>query len=66
MTNDRKCLHETGLKEALVLLALLIPTFLVIAAAAATFVRPDHPSVSVAAMTIAVCGRCQGYEEEGY
>jgi hypothetical protein len=66
MTNDRNCLHETGLKEALVFLALLIPTFLVIAAAAATLVRPDQPSLSVAAMTIAVCGPCHSYEEEGY
>jgi len=66
MTNDRNCLHETGLKETLVFLALLIPTLLVIAAAAATFVRPDQPSVSVAAMTMAVCGPCQGYREEGH
>ena len=66
MTNDRNCLHETGLKEALVFLALLIPTFLVIAAAAVSFVRPSEPSAAVTAMTMAVCGPCQGYGEEGH
>ena len=66
MTNDRNRPHETGLKEALVFLALLIPTFLLIAAAAVTFVLPDEPSISVAAMTMAVCGPCQGYGEDDY
>jgi len=66
MTNERNLLHETGPREGLIFLALLIPTFVVIAAAAVSLVRPNEPSAAVSAITMAVCGPCQGYGQDGY
>jgi len=57
MTNEKTRLHQTGLREALMFLTLLIPTFLVIAGAAVSLLVPDEPSAT-AAMTMAVCGPC--------
>ena len=51
--------RTTGLTEHLMFAALLIPTFLVIAAAAVSLASPD-PSVTVpAAQTVAACEACQ-------
>lgn len=51
--------RTTGLTEHLMFAALLIPTFLVIAAAAVSLVGPD-PSVAVPAVqTVAACEGCQ-------
>ena len=66
MTNERSLLHQTGLREGLIFLVLLIPTFVVIAAAAVSLVRPDEPSAAVSAITMAVCGPCQGYGANSY
>jgi len=50
--------RTTGLTEHLMFAALLIPTFLVIAAAAVSFATPD-PSVAVpVAQTVAACEPC--------
>jgi hypothetical protein len=50
--------RTTGLTEHLMFAALLIPTFLVIAAAAVSLVSPD-PSVAVPAVqTVAACEAC--------
>ena len=50
--------RTTGLTEHLMFAALLIPTFLVIAAAAVSLVSPD-PSVAVpAAQAVAACEPC--------
>jgi hypothetical protein len=51
--------EPTGLMEHLVFIALLIPTFIVIAAAAVSLAPPD-PSVAVPAsvQTVAVCEAC--------
>ena len=66
MTNARNRNRQTGFSEHLIFLALLMPTFLVIAAAAISFVGPDQPSVAVSAVTMAVCGPCQRQSEQGY
>lgn len=51
--------RTTGLTEHLMFAALLIPTFLVIAAAAVSLASPD-PSVAVpAAQTVAACEPCE-------
>jgi hypothetical protein len=50
--------RTTGLTEHLMFAALLIPTFLVIAAAAVSLATPD-PSVAVpVARTVAACEPC--------
>lgn len=51
--------RNSGLTEHLMFAALLIPTFLVIAAAAVSLVSPD-PSVAIpAAQTVAACEPCE-------
>jgi hypothetical protein len=66
MTTTYKDLPKTGLKEHLMFLALLIPTFVVIAAAAVSLAMPD-PSAAVAGLdTLAVCEPCMAdYGEDG-
>ena len=60
MTMTYKELPNTGLREHLMFLALLIPTFLVIAAAAVSLVAPDDPSAAVAGIdTVAICEPCR-------
>ena len=50
--------RTTGLTEHLMFAALLIPTFVLIAAAAVSFVSPE-PSVAVPALqTVATCEAC--------
>ena len=62
MTITYKDIPNTGLREHLVFLALLMPTFVVIAAAAVSFVTVDDPSVAMpGADTVAICGPC-GYD----
>ena len=56
-TSDRP--RTSGLTEHLMFAALLIPTFVVIAAAAVSLASPD-PSVAVpAAQTVAACEACE-------
>ena len=51
--------RNCGLTEHLMFAALLIPTFVVIAAAAVSLVSPD-PSVAVPAVqTVAACESCE-------
>ena len=58
MTTQRNPQPSSGLREHLMFLALLIPTFVVIAAAAVSFASPD-PSVAVPAPeTVAACEPC--------
>jgi hypothetical protein len=58
MTTQRNPQPSTGLREHLMFLALLIPTFVVIAAAAVSLAHPD-PSVAVpASETVAACEPC--------
>jgi len=58
MTTQRDPQSSTGLREHLMFLALLIPTFVVIAAAAVSLAHPD-PSVAVpASETVAACDSC--------
>ena len=58
MTTQRNPKPSTGLLEHLMFLALLIPTFVVIAAAAVSLAHPD-PSVAVpASETVAACEPC--------
>ena len=58
MTTQRNPHPSSGLREHLMFLALLIPTFVVIAAAAVSFASPD-PSVAVpASETVAACEPC--------
>ena len=58
MTTQRNPQPSSGLREHLMFLALLIPTFLVIAAAAVSLASPD-PSVAVPAPeTVAACEPC--------
>jgi hypothetical protein len=59
MTRTYKDLPKTGLSEYLMFLALLIPTFVVIAAAAVSLFLPDQPSRSAAVDTVAVCEQCR-------
>jgi len=52
------CTRTFGLTEHLMFAALLIPTFVVIAAAAVSLISPD-PSVAVPAVqTVAACETC--------
>lgn len=53
MTTDKKLPARTGLREQLIFVAFLIPTFLVIAAAAVSL-TPDERASQV----VAVCGGC--------
>jgi hypothetical protein len=56
-TSDRP--RTSGLTEHLMFAALLIPTFVVIAAAAVSLASPD-PSVAVpAAQTVVACEACE-------
>ena len=65
MTGNRTRLPETGLREHLMFLALLIPTFVVIAAAAISLFAPDESSMGAAAVeTVAVCGPCRSYDSD--
>ena len=58
MTTQRNPQPGTGLREHLLFLALLIPTFTVIAAAAVSLAHPD-PSIAVpASETVAACEPC--------
>jgi hypothetical protein len=59
MTQADKPLPEnTGITEHLVFVALLVPTFIVLAAAAVSLARPD-PTVAVQpAATVAACEPC--------
>ena len=58
MTTQRDPQPVTGLREHLMFLALLVPTFVVIAAAAVSLAHPD-PSIAVpAAETVAACEPC--------
>ena len=59
MTNLGNYFHQAGLSEHIFFLALLIPTFLVLAAAAISFMDSEEPSAAVSAMTMAVCGPCE-------
>jgi hypothetical protein len=60
MTIHRECLPNTGLREHLMFLALLIPTFVVIAAAAVSLFTPDEPSVAVPGIDpVAICEPCR-------
>ena len=64
MTGTYKDLPKTGLREHLMFLALLMPTFVVIAAAAVSLMDVDHAGPAVE--TLAVCGPCGSYDgEEG-
>ena len=55
-TSDRP--RTSGLTEHLMFAALLIPTFLVIAAAAVSLVSPDPSVAERAAQTVAACEAC--------
>ena len=58
MTTSGRPLHQAGLTEHLMFAALLIPTFVVIAAAAVSLATPD-PSVAVQPLaTVAACEPC--------
>jgi hypothetical protein len=58
MTTRGRPLHQAGLTEHLMFAALLIPTFVVIAAAAVSIATPE-PSAAVPALeTLAVCEPC--------
>ena len=57
MTTRGRPLHQAGLTEHLMFAALLIPTFVVIAAAAVSIVTPE-PSAAVGLETVAVCDSC--------
>ena len=59
MTTTYKDLPKTGLREHLMFLALLIPTFVVIAAAIVSLFTPDQPSASAPVDTVAVCEQCR-------
>ena len=59
MTNVGNQLRQAGLCEHIFFLALLIPTFLVLAGAAVSFMGSEEPSAAVSAMTMAVCGPCE-------
>lgn len=57
MTTRGRPLHQAGLTEHLMFAALLIPTFVVIAAAAVSLATPE-PSAVRALETVAVCEPC--------
>ena len=57
MTTRGRPLHQAGLTEHLMFAALLIPTFVVIAAAAVSLATPE-PSAVRGLETVAVCEPC--------
>ena len=58
MTTIDRSTRTTGLTEHLMFLALLIPTFLVIAAAAVSLVTPDPSVAGPVVQTVAACEPC--------
>jgi len=58
MTTRGRPLHQAGLTEHLMLAALLIPTFVVIAAAAVSIATPEPAAAVPALETLAVCEPC--------
>ena len=66
MTTTYKDLPKTGLREHLMFLALLIPTFVVIAAAVVSLAMPEPSPADRGLVTLAVCEPCMGeYGQEG-
>ena len=66
MTTTYKDLPKTGLREHLMFLALLIPTFVVIAAAVVSLAMPEPSRADRGLDTLAVCEPCMGeYGQEG-
>ena len=61
-----KDLPSSGLREHLMFVALLIPTFVVVAAAAVSLVTPDERSVAMpASSAVAICEPCRSEIDEG-
>ena len=58
MTTRGRPLHQAGLTEHLMFAALLIPTFVVIAAAAVSIATPEPAAASPALETLASCEPC--------
>jgi hypothetical protein len=66
MTTTYKDLPKTDLREHLMFLALLIPTFVVIAAAVVSLVVPDPSPADRGLDTLAACESCMGdYGQDG-
>ena len=58
MTTRGRPLHQAGLTEHLLFAALLIPTFVIIAAAAVSIATPEPRPAVPALQTVAVCDSC--------
>ena len=58
MRNSEESRSNGALKEHLMFVALLLPTFVVVAAAAVSLVHADNPGTVLPADALAACERC--------
>jgi hypothetical protein len=59
MPTDKDLPSKTGLREQLLFLAFLIPTFVVLAAAAVSLAQPDPTAALQAPQMVMACEPCQ-------